>query len=126
MLERKFKFPVQFKLVINTNHRPQIQDDTLFESERIVAIPFDRHFTPEDFRRNVEKIALYLEEKMERIGRNSAAVTVYRGVRNLVRGKRLRTESKHSFSDELRNKGIFRESGKVNGVTTHNIVKNTN
>ena len=43
--ENSFEFKPQFKLFIDTNHLPQISDMTLFESDRIKIIPFNRHFT---------------------------------------------------------------------------------
>ena len=43
--ENSFEFKPQFKLFIDTNHLPQISDMTLFESDRIRIIPFNRHFT---------------------------------------------------------------------------------
>ena len=42
--ENSFEFKPQFKLIIDTNHLPQISDMTLFESDRIRIIPFNRHF----------------------------------------------------------------------------------
>lgn len=42
--EREFQFVPQFKLFINTNHLPHINDDTVFQSDRINVITFDRHF----------------------------------------------------------------------------------
>ena len=42
--ENSFEFRPSFKIFINTNHRPNITDLTLFESGRIKIIPFDRHF----------------------------------------------------------------------------------
>lgn len=42
--ENSFEFRPNFKIFINTNHRPNITDLTLFESGRIKIIPFDRHF----------------------------------------------------------------------------------
>ena len=44
MHENSFEFRPNFKIFINTNHRPNITDLTLFESGRIKIIPFDRHF----------------------------------------------------------------------------------
>ncbi len=169
LMEREFEFRPQFKLLINTNYRPSVQDDTLFESERIVVIPFDRHFTPqeqdpglkdrlcspenisgifnwclaglrlyretgldmteeiraatEDYRKNSDKIALFLEEKMEKTGRNSAAGTVYQQYKIWCEENGYGTESKRSFFDELRNKGIYAEEGRVNGMPAHNILK---
>jgi len=40
-----FEYKPQFALVINTNYKPNITDTTLFASDRIVVIPFNRHFT---------------------------------------------------------------------------------
>lgn len=42
--ENSFDFYPQFKLYINTNYLPSINDMTLFTSNRIVIIPFERHF----------------------------------------------------------------------------------
>lgn len=42
--ENSFDFKPQFKLYINTNYLPVINDMTLFGSGRVVIIPFDRHF----------------------------------------------------------------------------------
>ena len=42
--ENSFEFKPQFKLIIDTNHLRQISDMTLFESDRIRIIPFNRHF----------------------------------------------------------------------------------
>ena len=42
--ENSFEFRPNFKIFINTNHRPNITDLTLFDSGRIKIIPFDRHF----------------------------------------------------------------------------------
>ena len=43
--EREFEFIPVFKLFMNTNYLPIIQDDTLFSSGRINVITFDRHFS---------------------------------------------------------------------------------
>lgn len=42
--ENSFDFIPQFKLYINTNYLPVINDMTLFSSGRVVIIPFERHF----------------------------------------------------------------------------------
>ena len=42
--ENSFDFRPQFKIYINTNYLPIISDMTLFTSDRIIIIPFDRHF----------------------------------------------------------------------------------
>ncbi len=42
--ENSFEFRPQFKIFINTNHLPYINDATLFYSDRVKIIPFNRHF----------------------------------------------------------------------------------
>lgn len=42
--ENSFDFKPQFKLYVNTNYLPVISDMTLFSSNRVLIIPFDRHF----------------------------------------------------------------------------------
>ena len=44
LYENSFEFYPRFKLYINTNYRPNIRDMTLFTSNRIYIIPFNRHF----------------------------------------------------------------------------------
>lgn len=42
--ENSFEFHLQAKIFIDTNHLPNIMDQTLFESKRLKIIPFNRHF----------------------------------------------------------------------------------
>ena len=42
--QNSFEYKPQFKMFINTNHLPEVTDDSIFASERIKIIPFDRHF----------------------------------------------------------------------------------
>ncbi len=42
--EGSFEYVPVFKLFFNTNHRPRIDDLTVFASDRIKLIPFTRHF----------------------------------------------------------------------------------
>lgn len=46
--ENDFEFYPEFKLTINTNYLPRVDDLTLFKSDRIHVIPFDRHFSREE------------------------------------------------------------------------------
>lgn len=55
MYEREFEFVPIFKLVINTNFLPVVSDDTLFSSERVKVITFDRHFKPEEQDRQLKR-----------------------------------------------------------------------
>lgn len=42
--EREFQYVPNFKLCMNTNYLPQINDDTVFSSNRIRVVTFERHF----------------------------------------------------------------------------------
>lgn len=42
--ENSFDFKLQGKLFINTNHLPRVTDATVFRSERVKVLPFERHF----------------------------------------------------------------------------------
>lgn len=42
--ENSFDFKPNFKIFINTNHKPAVSDMTLFYSNRMKMIPFNRHF----------------------------------------------------------------------------------
>lgn len=169
LYEREFQFVPAFKLFINTNHLPLIQDDTLFTSGRINVLTFDRHFepheqdhhlkddlrTPEnisgilnwcldglrlyretgltppgavlkataDYQRNSDKIQNFLDECLLESNRNAGAGAVYQRFASWCDENGFGTESKRSFFDELKSKGIFAERGMVNGVQTRNIVK---
>ena len=48
LYENSFDFAPKFKLVLDCNHLPLVNDMTLFDSRRLVIIPFDRHFAPEE------------------------------------------------------------------------------
>ena len=52
--ENSFDYYPQFKLYINTNYLPNINDMTLFTSHRIVIIPFERHFEPNEQDRSLK------------------------------------------------------------------------
>lgn len=44
LYEGSFEFTASFKIWINTNHLPNITDDTVFKSNRVQLIPFNKHF----------------------------------------------------------------------------------
>lgn len=46
--ENDFQFIPEFKLTFNTNYLPRIDDLTLFKSDRIHVVPFERHFEKEE------------------------------------------------------------------------------
>lgn len=41
-------FAPEFKIFIATNYLPTVTDDTLFSSERVKVVSFDRHFEPDE------------------------------------------------------------------------------
>lgn len=46
--ENSFDFVPEFKLLIDTNYRPGVTDMSIFSSDRIRVVPFNRHFEPEE------------------------------------------------------------------------------
>ncbi len=54
--ENSFDFKPQFKLYINTNYCPTISDLTLFSSDRIVIVTFDRHFGEQEQDKNLKEL----------------------------------------------------------------------
>ena len=46
--ENSFEYRPQFKLFTNTNHLPTCTDVTLFSSDRVKIIPFERHFSEQE------------------------------------------------------------------------------
>lgn len=54
--EREFEFIPIFKLFMNTNYLPLITDETMFTSNRINVITFDRHFSPKEQNQSLKDI----------------------------------------------------------------------
>ena len=54
--ENSFDFKPQFKLYINSNYLPGISDLTLFNSDRMVIIPFERRFTAQEQDKNLKTL----------------------------------------------------------------------
>lgn len=48
LFQGSFEFVPQFTLFVNTNYLPKVLDETLFTSNRINVIEFNRHFAPEE------------------------------------------------------------------------------
>ena len=48
LYENSFDYTPKFKLFLDCNHLPLVNDMTLFDSRRLVIIPFTRHFGPEE------------------------------------------------------------------------------
>ncbi|MCD8396687.1 MAG: phage/plasmid primase, P4 family [Lachnospiraceae bacterium] len=54
--ENSFEYRPQFKIFLNTNHLPYVSDVTLFSSDRVKVIPFNRHFTEEEQDHELKKV----------------------------------------------------------------------
>ena len=48
LYQRPFTFRPQFKLFMNTNYLPTINDPTIFSSKRVNVLSFDRHFEDQE------------------------------------------------------------------------------
>lgn len=48
LYSKEFMFVPQFKILIDTNYLPKMTDDSIFNSDRIHILCFDRHFEPEE------------------------------------------------------------------------------
>ena len=46
--ENSFDFKAEFKMYINTNYLPVITDMTVFSSNRVIIVPFNRHFEEDE------------------------------------------------------------------------------
>ncbi len=170
LFQAEFSFIPHFKLVVNTNYLPLIQDDTLFSSGRINVITFDRHFTPEEqdrdlkdilkqqenisgifnwcleglkcyreigadppesvkaateeYRQSSDKIGNFIADCLTKSpGEKCAAGAVFQRYSEWCEENGYGCENKGNFFDELKSKGIFAQSGYINGKTVRNIVK---
>ena len=55
MYKEFFEFYPMFKVFINTNYLPMIDDNTVFNSGRVNVITFDRHFSANEQDKNLKK-----------------------------------------------------------------------
>lgn len=56
LYEASFSFVPQFTLWLNTNHLPAVTDDTVFSSNRIWVIEFNRHFDENEQDKDLKEI----------------------------------------------------------------------
>lgn len=64
--ENSFEFEMQAKIFVDTNHLPNVTDQTLFQSGRLKIIPFNRHFSEEEQDKGL-KSALMEEDNLSGI-----------------------------------------------------------
>ena len=53
--ENEFQFKPKFKLILNSNYLPVINDKTVFSSNRVKVIPFERHFTEKEQNKHLKE-----------------------------------------------------------------------
>ena len=61
--ENPIEFKPEFKIFINTNHLPRTSDDTVFSSDRVKLIPFERHFSEGEQDKGLKKLFRYRDNK---------------------------------------------------------------
>lgn len=169
LYEREFTFVPKFKLIINTNSLPLVNDNTLFQSGRVVVIPFERHFEPaeqdrtlktrlqtsenasgilnwlldglrlyraeglkqppsivqatDEYRKNSDKIGLFIDECLHPCKQNVAASAVYNVYASWCDENGFGTENKKNFFDELAARKLLVPSATVNGRTVRNAIR---
>lgn len=53
--ENEFQFKPKFKLILNSNYLPVINDKTVFSSNRVKVIPFERHFAEKEQNKHLKE-----------------------------------------------------------------------
>ena len=100
--QNSFEYRPEYKLFINTNHLPNVGDDSIFASGRVKLIPFERHFSENEqdkglkdlfkqpknmsgiFNWFIEGLKLMQIEGLERPQAVRDATAQYRGESNIV------------------------------------------
>ena len=168
--EREFQFVPSFKLFINTNYLPHVNDDTLFASDRVNVITFDKHFGDDErdpelkeklkaqenisglFNWCLEGLRLYKAEGLKRPEEVASATAEYQNssdrlalfigecliaepmtnckvsdvfgiYREWCQANGYYSENKANFMAGLRNKNLLQDTGTVNGITCHNVIR---
>lgn len=169
LYEREFSFVPKFKLLINTNSLPLVNDNTLFSSGRVVVVPFERHFEPaeqdrtlktrlqssenasgilnwlldglrlyraeglkqppsivkatEEYRKNSDKVGLFISECLHPCKQNCAASAVYSVYASWCDDNGFGVENKRNFFDELSARKLLVPTATVNGRTVRNAIR---
>jgi len=56
LYENSFEFVSSFKIWFFTNHLPNITDDTIFKSGRVLMVPFNKHFSEAEQNKSLKSI----------------------------------------------------------------------
>ena len=75
-----------------------------------------------DYQKNSDKIGLFFDECMVKTGKNSTIKDVFSCFSLWCRGSGLEPGGRQSFTDDLRNRGLFAEHGTVCGKTAKRVV----
>lgn len=99
-----------------------LQGLILYREEGLTPPPSVAAATAE-YRKSSDKIGRFLDECLDYTGKNTPAGTVYDRYSAWCNENGYGCENKGNFYDDLRCRGVFSQSGTVNGRTVHNIVK---
>lgn len=165
-----FQFYPTFKIFINSNYLPTVNDDTLFSSGRIMVIEFKKHFDEseqdktlkerfreddvlsgifnwcliglksyraiglqppqsvlaavDDYRRKSDKISNFMDECFEK--RPDSVLScqgVYYFYTQWCRSNGYGVDNRKNFTQSIKAKEIYADSGTVNGHTIRNVIK---
>lgn len=167
--ESEFEYVPYFKLICNTNFLPVTTDPTIFKSDRVQVIPFNRHFEPqeqdkqlknrlasneslsgilnwclqgwlllnkegleepqairtstEDYAQSSDKLQSFINDCLiKKKDCNLAIKDVYSKYEEWCQDCGYHTENKQNFISDIKAKGIFKNSGTINGKTAKNII----
>lgn len=76
-----------------------------------------------DYQEQSDKIKNFLNECMIETGKNSSAGAAYSCFAKWCSENGFGTDSKRTFFDDLKSKGLFAASGTISGKTCHNVIK---
>ena len=168
LYQNPFQFVPEFKLCLNCNELPVVTDDTVFASDRIRIITFDRHFERQeqnprlkeelrskeilsavlnwsldglfDFKKNGEqppecvltattqykaksdKIEVFLSDCLFKSEINTSGKAVYDAYQRWCADNGFAVDGKGTLYSALRQKGMLKGTGTVNGKTERNVL----
>lgn len=76
-----------------------------------------------DYQKNSDKIGMFFDECLVYTGRNSTVKDIFACFSTWCKGSGLEPGGRQSFTDDLKNRGLYAEHGTVNGKTMKRIVK---
>lgn len=90
--ENEFQFKPKFKLILNSNYLPVISDKTVFSSNRVKVVPFERHFTEKEQNKHLKE---QLQQEIDGIlNWCIQGLSLYRNLANYLMVKRIKDNAK--------------------------------